>query len=78
MSQVFDKVKDVIAKELEVDEAQVKMESLIIDDLGADSLDVVELIMALEDEFELEIPTEEAEKIFSVADAVKYIEAALN
>jgi len=74
---VFDKVKDVIAKELEVDETQVKMESLIIDDLGADSLDVVELIMALEDSFEIEIPTEEAEKIFSVEHAVKYIEAAL-
>ena len=77
MSQVFDKVKEVIAKELEVDEGQIKMESLIIDDLGADSLDVVELIMALEDNFEIDIPTEEAEKIFSVEDAVKYIEAAL-
>jgi len=77
MSQVFDKVKEVIAKELEVDGDQIKMESLIIDDLGADSLDVVELIMALEDNFEIDIPTEEAEKIFSVEDAVKYIEAAI-
>lgn len=77
MSQVFDKVKEVIAKELEVDGDQIKMESLIIDDLGADSLDVVELIMALEDNFEIDIPTEEAEKIFSVEDAVKYIEAAV-
>jgi acyl carrier protein len=77
MSQVFDSVKDVIAKELEVDEGSISMESLIIDDLGADSLDVVELIMALEDKFEIDIPSEEAEKIFSVEDAVKYIEAAL-
>lgn len=73
--KTFEDVKAVIAEELEVDEAQITMESHIVDDLGADSLDVVELIMRLEEKFELEIPDEEAEKIQTVADAVKFIEA---
>lgn len=72
---MFDKVKDIIVDQLGVDESEVKMESAFIDDLGADSLDIVELIMALEEEFDLEIPDEEAEKISTVGDAVNYISA---
>ncbi|NLP00584.1 MAG: acyl carrier protein [Clostridiaceae bacterium] len=72
---VFEKVKDIIVEQLGVDEEEVKMESSFIDDLGADSLDIVELIMALEEEFELEIPDKEAEKIATVGDAVEYIKA---
>lgn len=72
---VFDKVKDIIVDQLGVDEGDVTMEASFIDDLGADSLDIVELIMALEEEFDLEIPDEEAEKISTVGDAVNYISA---
>ncbi len=72
---VFDKVKDIIVEQLGVDEEEIKMEASFIDDLGADSLDIVELIMALEEEFDLEIPDKEAEKIASVGDAVEYIKA---
>ncbi len=71
----FDKVKEIIIDQLGVDEADVTMEASFIDDLGADSLDIVELIMALEEEFDLEIPDEEAEKISTVGDAVNYISA---
>lgn len=69
----FEKVKEVIVDQLGVDEAEVTMEASFVDDLGADSLDIVELIMALETEFDLEIPDEDAEKIATVGDAVKYI-----
>lgn len=72
---VFEKVKDIIVEQLGVDEEEVKMESSFIDDLGADSLDIVELIMAIEEEFDLEIPDKEAEKITTVGDAVEYIKA---
>ncbi len=75
MSDIFEQVKSVIAEELEVEEGQIAMESMIVDDLGADSLDVVELIMRLEEKFEIEIPDEDAEKIQTVGDAVKFIEA---
>ncbi|CAM2007404.1 acyl carrier protein [Acanthopleuribacter pedis] len=75
MSDIFEQVKVVIAEELEVEEGQISMESMIVDDLGADSLDVVELIMRLEEKFEIEIPDEDAEKIQTVGDAVKFIEA---
>lgn len=75
MSEIFEQAKKLIAEELEVDESQITMDSLIVDDLGADSLDVVELIMRLEEKFSVEIPDEEAEKIQTVGDAVKYIEA---
>ena len=75
MSDVFNDVKSLIAEQLEVDEEQIAMESMIVDDLGADSLDVVELIMHLEDKFSIEIPEEESEKIQTVADVVKFIEA---
>ncbi|HOK42268.1 MAG TPA: acyl carrier protein [Thermoclostridium caenicola] len=72
---VFNKVKDIIVEQLGVDESEVTMEASFIDDLGADSLDIVELIMALEEEFDLEIPDKDAEKIVTVGDAVEYIKA---
>jgi acyl carrier protein len=70
---VFERVKGIIVDQLGVDEDSVKMEASFIDDLGADSLDIVELIMALEEEFDLEIPDSEAEKIGTVKDAVNFI-----
>ena len=72
----FDKVKDIVVEQLGVDEADVAVDSTFIDDLGADSLDIVELIMAFEEEFSIEIPDEIAEKIKTVKDAVEYIEKA--
>jgi len=71
---VFDKVKKCIVEQLGVDEDEVTLDASITDDLGADSLDQVELVMALETEFNLDIPDEEAEKIKTVGDAVRYIE----
>jgi acyl carrier protein len=71
---VFEKVKKTIVEQLGVEENEVTMNASITDDLGADSLDQVELVMALETEFNLDIPDEEAEKIKTVGDAVKYIE----
>lgn len=71
--QIFDKVKEIIVDQLGVEEDEVTLESSFIEDLGADSLDIVELIMALEEEFGLEIPDDEAEKIANVNDAVEYI-----
>ena len=70
---VFEKVREIICDQLDVAEDDVAMESNIADDLGADSLDVVELIMALEEAFDMEIPDTEAEKIITVGDAVEYI-----
>ena len=70
---IFEKVKEVIIEQLAVEEDSVKLDTSFIDDLGADSLDIVELIMALEEEFDLQIPDSEAEKIASVGDVVKYI-----
>ena len=72
---VFEKVKEIIVEQLGVEEDDVTLESSFIDDLGADSLDIVELIMALEEEFDLEIPDEDAEKITIVRDVVDYIKA---
>ena len=69
----FERVKSVIADQLGVDESTITMDSSFVDDLGADSLDLVELIMGLENEFDIEIPDEEAEKIQTVGDAVNYI-----
>jgi acyl carrier protein len=69
----FDKVKKIIVEQLGVEDADVHMESSFIEDLGADSLDIVELIMALEEEFDIEIPDSDAEKIATVGDAVEYI-----
>ncbi|HLN47528.1 MAG TPA: acyl carrier protein [Magnetospirillaceae bacterium] len=74
MMSVFEKVKKTIVEQLGVEESEVTMDASITDDLGADSLDQVELVMALETEFNLDIPDEEAEKIKTVGDAVKYIE----
>ena len=71
--EIFEKVKTVIVEQLGIDEANVRMESSFLDDLGADSLDIVEFIMALEEEFGLEIPDEDVEKIVTVKDVVKYI-----
>jgi acyl carrier protein len=71
---IVDKVKAIIVEQLGADEEDVKIESSFVDDLGADSLDIVELVMALEEEFELEIPDEDAEKIRTVGEAVKYIQ----
>lgn len=71
---IFEKVKEIIVERLSVNGKDVSKEASFIDDLGADSLDTVELVMALEEEFGLEIPDEEAEKIVTVGDAVKYIE----
>lgn len=71
---VFEKVRGIIVDQLDVEEDAVAMESSIIDDLGADSLDVVDLVMSLEEEFDIEIPDEEVENIKNVSDIVKYIE----
>lgn len=71
---IFEKVKSIIAEQLGIDEEGVTTQSSFIDDLGADSLDIVELIMSLEEEFDIEIPDEEAEKILTVGEAVKYIQ----
>ncbi|MBO8126715.1 MAG: acyl carrier protein [Firmicutes bacterium] len=70
---VFEKVKEIVVEQLGVSEDEVTMEASFIDDLGADSLDIVELVMAFEDKFDLEIPDEDAEGITTVADAVNYI-----
>ena len=74
MAAVFDKVKDILCDQLDVEEDAVTMEANIIDDLGADSLDVVDLVMSLEEEFNAEIPDEEVETMKTVGDIVKYLE----
>ena len=71
---VEEKVKDIIAEQLGVKKEEIKPESSFVDDLGADSLDTVEVVMALEEEFGIEIPDEDAEKITTVGEAVKYID----
>jgi len=73
---VLDEVKEVVAEQLGVNIDEIKEDSKFVEDLGADSLDVVELVMALEEKFDIEIPDEAAESITTVADAVKYIEEA--
>ena len=74
----FDKVKDIVVEQLGVEADEVQIESTFIDDLGADSLDIVELIMAFEEEFNIEIPDESAEKIKTVQDVVTYIDQNRN
>jgi len=74
MENIEQRVKKIIAEQLGVNEAEIKNDSSFVDDLGADSLDTVELVMALEEEFSIEIPDEDAEKISKVKDAVEYIE----
>ena len=71
--EVFEKVKTIIVEQLGVADTDVTMEASFIDDLGADSLDIVELIMALEEEFDIEIPDADAEKVVTVSDVVEYI-----
>ncbi len=74
----FEKLKKIIAEVLNVDEEEITMETTFVDDLGADSLDIFQIIMGLEEEFEIEIANEEAEKIVTVGDAVEQIKNALN
>jgi acyl carrier protein len=75
MASIEEKVKHIIVEQLGVDEAEVKPEAHFVDDLGADSLDVVELVMALEEEFSLEISDEDAEKLTTVKQVIEYIGA---
>jgi len=75
---VYSKVKEIIVDQLGVEEDDVAPDASFIDDLGADSLDIVELIMAFEEEFDIEIPDEDAEKITSVQEAIDYIESKLS
>ena len=74
----FEKLKKIIVDVLNVDENEITMETTFADDLGADSLDVFQIIMGLEEEFDIEIPNEQAEKIVTVGDAVEQIKAAMN
>ena len=75
MSETSDRVKKIVVEHLGVEESKVTEEASFIDDLGADSLDIVELVMAFEEEFEVEIPDDAAEKITTVRDAIEYIDA---
>lgn len=72
---IFDEVKDVVVEQLNVSPDEVKEDSKFVEDLGADSLDVVELVMALEEKFDIEIPDDQAEKIATVADVINFIES---
>lgn len=74
----FEKLSKIIAEVLNVDADEITMETTFVDELGADSLDVFQIIMGIEEEFDIEIPNEEAEKIVSVGDAVEAIKSALN
>ncbi|MDF3004727.1 MAG: acyl carrier protein [Candidatus Fimivivens sp.] len=74
---IFDKVRDILAEQLDIDEDLITSESSIVDDLGADSLDIVDLVMSLEDEFDTEIPDEAIENIKTVGDIVHFIEETL-
>ncbi|MFW5770319.1 MAG: acyl carrier protein [Spirochaetota bacterium] len=78
MAVDFDKIKKIIVDQLGVDDSEVTPEASFVDDLGADSLDTVELVMALEEEYGIEIPDEDAEKLLTVEDVIKYIEAKLS
>ncbi len=73
----FEKLKEIIAEVLNVDQEEITMDTTFVDDLGADSLDIFQIIMGLEEEFDIEIANEEAEKITTVGDAVEQIKAAL-
>ena len=76
MADIEQKVKDIIVEQLGVNEEQVTPDAKFIEDLGADSLDTVELVMAFEEEFEIDVPDEEAEKLQSVGDVINYVEKA--
>ena len=71
---VFDKIKAILIDQLDADEDDVTMEALIGDDLGADSLDIADIVMSIEEEFDIEVPDEDAEKFQTVTDIVKYVE----
>ena len=71
--EIFEKIKNIIVEQLQVSDTAITEEASFIDDLGADSLDIVELIMALEEKFDIEIPDEDAEKVSTVKDVVEYI-----
>jgi len=75
---MLDRIRPSIAQQLNIDEEKFTLEASFIDDLGADSLDMVELIMAIEEEFEFEVPEEEAENIVTVGDAINYIKSKIN
>ncbi|MCR5816570.1 MAG: acyl carrier protein [Ruminococcus sp.] len=75
MKMIFDKVKEIIVDQLDADENDVTQDASITDDLGADSLDVVDLVMSIEEEFDIEVPDEEVANMKTVGDIVKYIEA---
>jgi len=75
---VFEKVKEIIVSQLGVEEDEVTLEASFVDDLGADSLDMVEFVMVLEEEFSIEVPETDADKIVTVGDAVEYIKAHQN
>ncbi|ADQ14974.1 acyl carrier protein [Halanaerobium hydrogeniformans] len=77
MADTIDKIIEIVAEELAVDKDEITEDSSFIEDLGADSLDVVELVMAFEEEFDVEIPDEDAENIRTVGDAVNYLEEVL-
>lgn len=77
VKKVFDRIKTIIVDQLGIDENKITPEASFIDDLGADSLDMVELIMAIEEEFEIEVPEEEAENITTVSDAINYISSKI-
>ena len=72
---IFDKIKDIIIEQLQVEESDISMDTNLMKDLSADSLDAVEIIMAIEEEYGIEIPDEDAEKITTVGDAINYISA---
>lgn len=74
---IFDRVRDILAEQLDISEDSITSDSSIVDDLGADSLDIVDLVMSLEDEFDTEIPDEAIENIKTVGDIVRYIEENL-
>jgi len=76
MQNIFEKVREIVARELKIDPEKITLDSAFVDDLGADSLDMVELVMALEDEFGISISDEEAQTIRTIRDAVEYIENA--
>lgn len=74
MDDIFERMQKIIVEQLGVEKDQVTLNSSFVDDLGADSLDIVELVMAMEEEFDMQIPDEEAEKIRTVGDAVKFVQ----
>ncbi|MBQ7256115.1 MAG: acyl carrier protein [Abditibacteriota bacterium] len=77
MADILERVKNVVVDKLKVDPSEINSEANFIDDLGADSLDVVDLVIGFEDEFDIQIPEEDSEKIKTVGDAVKYIESKI-